>query len=247
MTRAIGSYGKCAVYDHFFGGPTNLTAMGAVGYPLALTGSGVNYVCANEGTFVNTLDEPGGVLAISTDTGDVDNFFMEVGMLKPVDGGIWMECRFKQDNVLLGQIFAGFSEVLDPTTPVMPASYIAAAYALAGVGGVVGFLYDPDATTDRWLAIAGDAGIEETIGECGGQTMVNDEYDVVRVEIDQVGTGRCWLAYKDGSLRLIKTFETVVTPTDNFYACLGIQNSTAAARNMEVDYFNAGSFVDWER
>jgi len=244
MTRSIGSYGKAQVFEHFFG--SEVAAMGTTRLPVC--GNGVNYSCTLEGTFAPTEDEPGGVLAATTNAGDDSSIAYTIGKFKPVDAGCWMEARFKADSVLLTAMWAGFAETVDATTPVMPDEYAVATLAV-GAGGHAGFLYDPDATTDRWLCCAADGAIAAAGSplECGAQTAVADQYDVVRVEIDQVGTAQCWLAVKDGALKLWKTWKTCVNPEDTFFALVMFENRSAVARCPEIDYFNAGGFVDWER
>jgi len=244
MAVSKGSFGRIRVFEDFGAPDTGLT-WGTAAQRLGLIGQ----VSVNEGSFAHTVDEPGGILAITTDTGDNDNIALYFGPFKPSDGGCVIEARFKQNDVTLGAIFCGFTETLDATTPVCPAEYATATLTVNGTGGVVGMLYDPDATTDRWLAVAGDGGAAATgaPAEAGSQAMVNDEFDVVRVEIDPNGTGRCYLAEKDGSLKLIKTFTTPVNPADIQHAVLLIENRSGAARVMEVDYFHAEGGRDWTR
>ena len=45
----------------------------------------------NEGTIVATVDEPGGVVALTSDTADDDNIALFSAGFKPSDGGMVME------------------------------------------------------------------------------------------------------------------------------------------------------------
>ncbi len=250
MVESIGTYGKMAVYEHFLGFMT--TTMSTTALPVG--SNGVNYVSVNEGSFATTVDEPGGVLAITSDTADDDNCFLYIGPFKPADGGCWMEARFKQADADDNAVYVGFTETLDATTPVCPAEYAATTLTCNGTGGMIGALYDADATTDEWLAVAGDGGAAKTniAGDTApthtSQTAVDDEYDVVRAEIYPSGGGAVWIASKGGGLNCIAEYPAgTLTPTDLQYAVVGFENRSAGANVFEVDYFNAGSFVDWTR
>jgi len=118
---AQGSRGKIQVYNDF-------TAAGGIttGVPDALynnLGGGVGLIGVNEGVLALTIDEPGGVLSITTDTADNDNHALVAGAFRPSDGGMWMEVRMKMASVAATKQahFIGFSETLSHATPVMPA------------------------------------------------------------------------------------------------------------------------------
>jgi len=244
MAVSKGSYGKMQIFEHFLGFQT--ATMGTTLLPLG--SQGWNYVSVNEGSFAATTDEDGGVLAVTTDTADNDNFFACAGPFKPSNGGVWMEVRLKMADITTDAIYVGFSETLDATTPVCPAEYATATLTVNGTGGMVGMLWDSDGTTDYWMAVAGNAGVAATGAPVSSvQAAVNDEYDVIRVEIDADGNGECYLAGLDGGFKLIKRFTTPVTNTDLVYACFGIENRSGAASTIEVDYANCGSYVDWTR
>lgn len=244
MASSIGSYGKIQVFEHFMGFDT--ATMGTTALPIGT--NGVMYVSVNEGSFATTVDEPGGILAVTTDTADNDNCFLYIGPFKPSDGGCWMEARVKNASITANAMYVGFTETLDATTPVCPAEYATATLTVNGSGGMCGMLWDPDGTTDYWMGVAGDGGVAASgAPTVTTQAVVADEFDVIRVEIDQDGTGTVYLADSNGGLKLVKTFTTCVTSTDLQFAVIGGENRAAAASTFEVDYFNAGSFVDWTR
>lgn len=241
MVTKIGSFGRIRVFEDFLAPDTALTWSAS-----AQRLGNIGQVSVNEGSFAHTVDEPGGILAITTDTADNDNCFLYAGPFKPADGGCAMEARFKVADITTCAVWGGFSETLDATTPVCPAEYATATLTVNGSGGMVGALWDSDGTADYWMAVAGDGGAAASgAPEVTTYAAVNDEWQVVRVEIDPNGTGRVYLGVNDSTLKLIHTFTTPVTATDVQHACLGIENRSGAASVIEVDYFYAEGGRDW--
>lgn len=273
---ARGSFGQLTIWEDFLDRYTEVatdptgtgiwtnvhqwpTGVGQVGE--------VSFVSVNEGSFTSTNDEPGGILAVTTDVGDDDNFAMFVGPFNPADGGMEMECRFKLD-VMTGAttpaVFVGFTETLAEATPVMPAEFATATMTYNGTGGMIGFNFDGDGTTDDWRALAGDAGAalatvikagpSGTPGTAGpaagvraGATLTADRWYVVRVVVGPDGKGECWFGDIDGGdeLQLIAESTAALGTGDEFYAVLMVENRTAAARILETDYFHAHGWRDW--
>jgi len=235
----IGSFGRIRVFEDFLAPDTALTMSTS---PQRL--GQVGQVSVGEGSFAHTVDEPGGVLKITTDTSDNDNVCLYAGPFKPADGICVMEARFKIADITAGALFVGFCETLNATTPVMPAEFATATMTYNGSGGMVGLQFDADGTTDDWRAVAGDGGAVSGDAAANGTVAnaapVNDEYDVVRVEIDDNGTGR---VYHDG--KLIKDVGVAVTPGDLQHAVLFYENRSAGAKVFEADYFFAEGGRDW--
>lgn len=235
----IGSFGRLRVFEDFLGAP-EVASMTTV----AASIGNVGYVCVNEGSFAPTVDEPGGIVAVTTDTADNDNFAMYAGPFKPADGGCVMEARFKVADITTDAIYCGFSETLDATTPVMPAEFATATMTYNGTGSIIGIQFDADGTTADWRAVFGDGGAVKSNADANGtrayEAAVNDEWDVVRVEIGTDGTARVML-----NGRVIKEITDACTVTDLQYAVLMVENRSAAASVMEVDYFYAEGGRDW--
>lgn len=236
----IGEFGVIDVLEHFMGFET--ATMGTTMLPVG--SNGVNYVSVNEGSFAATTDEPGGILAITTDTAANDNCFLCIGPFKPADGGVVMEARFKMADITTGALYVGFTETLDATTPVMPAEFDTVTMTYNGSGGMVGAQFDSAGSTDDWRAVFGDAGAVNSNADANGtrakEAAVNDEFDVVRVYVGASGRGEVYL-----NGRLIKAVNSVVTATDLQWAVIGIENRSAAASVLEVDYFIARGYIDW--
>jgi hypothetical protein len=242
---SIGTNGRLEVYEHFM----SATADSYLDVAQHIGTQGVMAVNIGAPVFVETVDEPGGIQSATTDTTDNDNIAFFIGPFKPADGGVWMEARFKA-AALTGAMYAGFSETLDATTPVMPAEFATESFVYNGSGGMVGLQFDADGTTDDWRAVAGDGGTAnvdcDSLATAALNAPVADKFDVVRVEIDPHGNGKVWLGDDAYALKLIKEFTTPVTATDLEYAVVMIENrADSVAQTLEIDYFNAGSGVDW--
>ena len=245
MATYQSEFGRVSVFEDFLGfNPDEVWNAG--GFNLGQ----VSVVSVNAGSVEDTVDETGGIVAITTGTGDNDNVALYVAPVKPSDGGAVMEARIKLDNVTtLSSLFVGFSETLDGTTPVMPAEFATTTMTYNGTGGMVGLQFDIDGTTDGWRALVGDGGAA-TAGSgngtlstsvVGGTAIAADRWDIVRVEIDPSGASRVYL---NGVL--IKAFaSTGLTASDLFFPCVIAENRTAAAIVLEVDYFYARSYRDW--
>jgi hypothetical protein len=252
-----GSCGKIEVFSDFTGiydsvawGATNLVAGDGLG------GSGIGFASVNEGSFASTVDEPGGILAITTDTGDNDNAVLLAGPFRAADGQLTFEARFKHSSATTPAIFAGFSETMALDTPVMPAEFATATMTYNGSGGMVGWSFDIDATTNDWRALMGDGGAAvsgSANGTRANATTTADRWLVARVELGQDTSAKCWLSdvghvsRPDSipELRLVKSFDAGLTATDLVYAVLMIENRTGAANVLEVDYFSACGYRDW--
>lgn len=249
---AIGS-GKVYAGSDFLGGFLTGVPTAALGTGL---GGGLSLTGVNEGSLAQTIDESGGVLAITTDTADNDNHAIYAGVFCPRDGKMVLRTRFKYSNVDTS-IFAGFAETLDLTTPVMPAEF-ATATMTYNPGGLVGLQYDVDGTTDDFRAVMGDgsAAISDSGNGVRAQaTVTADRWLEAEVIVNEDGSAECWLGdvghpnsdATQNKLRLIKRFSTgtLLTPTDVFHAVLMIENRSGNARVLEVDYFWAEGGRDW--
>lgn len=258
---ARGTFGELRVFEDFLHFEDNIAATGLATAVVWGTGyvsvGDLGFVSVNEGSLAWTIDEPGGILAITTDTGDDDNACLIAGRFQPGaagigGGGAEMEARFKFNGAAttFPAIYAGFTETLALDTPVMPAEFATATMTYNGTGGMLGFNMDIDGTTDDFRALIGDAAAggtgSGTTGVRASETLTADEWYVARVEADQAGTGRCYLGHKGDQMDLIGDFTTAgITGTDQQYAVCMCENRTAAARVFEVDYMLGHGWRDW--
>lgn len=219
-------------------------------------GAGIGFTSVNEGSFASTVDETGGVLAITTDTADNDNAALFAGKGSPRDGVMVSIARFKYSNVDCA-VFHGFTETLALDTPVMPAEFATATMTYNGTGGILGIQYDVDGTTDDFRAVMGDGGAaisDSGSGTRASATLTADRWFEATIILNPDGSGECWLgdsghAKSTSELRhrLIKRFDsgTLLTTTDLFFATLMIENRSGNARTLETDYFWVTAGRDW--
>ncbi len=241
MAEIQSQFGKLEVWNDFLAPQGDLTW----GTGVVELGGGVAMVSVNEGTINDVADEGGGVLEFLTDTGDDDNVCLISGKFEASEGAV-MEARFKVADDLGVGIFAGFSETMALDTPVVPAEFATATMTYNGTGGMVGAQYDDDGTTDGWRAVMGDGGAAVASSANGILSTATapsaDQWQIVRAHLNPDGSGE---VYVDG--KLIKKFTAGLTATDLFYAVLIVENRTAAARNVQVDYFYARGNRDWNQ
>lgn len=235
-----GSVGKIEIC-HDFGG-SNGSAAALV--PIEAFG-------VNTETYGSTVDEPGGILALGTAGADNDNAVLRFGPFKPADGVMEFEARFKYSNVDCA-VFAGFTETLDTTTPVMPAEFATTTMTYNGTGGMVGIQYDVDGTTDDFRAVYADGGAAVGTLTRASATVTADRWFIARVVVYPDTSAEVWFSdvghvATNGQpyLRLIKKFAAGLTASDLFFACLMIENRSATGRTLEVDYFKASGGRDW--
>lgn len=205
----------------------------------------------NEGTIENTVDEPGGIVAFTTDTGDDDNVAIFAGPLKAGDGPIVMEARFKTNSATLGAIFCGFSQTLAVDTPVMPAEFATATMTYNGTGAMAGLQFDSDGTAKDFRAVFGSGGVVLSGADANGTranaTITADRWYVARTEIDPSGAARVYFGdiTAGSQMKLIKSISTGVSTTAVLHPVLMFENRSAAARLFEVDYFYCRGYRDW--
>lgn len=265
---AQGSFGEIKAWNDFTAPPGGITT----GVPDALynnLGGGVGLVGVNEGVLALTVDEPGGVLDITTDTGDNDNQALVAGAFQPSNGGMVMECRFKiSDSVATTRaaVWVGFSETLALDTPVMPSERATATTTYNGTGGMLGVMFDSDSTILEFFAVAGDGGaaiatkdgrgtvgnangvqITGSSGQLGGLIATADRWYIARVEVDPDGKGRVYFGDANAAkeLTLVAQNTTALGASDKFHATALIENRSGANERLEVDYFYAKGWRDW--
>jgi len=237
-----GSFGRVRVFNDFLG--NSVSTVPTTTFVQLAGNLGCISVSVANTALAGTVDEPGGILAITTHSDDDDNCAIFAGVFKAADGGCVMEARFKMDSILLSAVFCGFSETLAVTTPVMPAEFATETLDFVATGNVVGMVYDKDANTADWRAAFGNDNVAVAGSDANGtrayEAPVLNEWDIVRVEVGADGDGWCYL-----NGRLIKTVKDAVTTTDMLHAVLMIENRSGVARLFEVDYFYAEGGRDW--
>lgn len=200
---------------------------------------------------------PNGVFAFATGGSDDDNAVVRAGQFRPKDGPHTLHVRFNYSNVDCA-IFFGFTETLDTTTPVMPAEFATATMTYNGTGGMVGFNYDVDGTTDDFRAVMGDGGSAKSDSSNGirsNATVTAARWFEGQVTLYPDGSAECWLgdsghsdSLKYNKMRMIKRFTTgtLLTTTDQYFATLMIENRSGTTRTLNIDYFFVDAGRAWD-
>jgi len=243
---AQGSFGRVRIFEDFLGMAADYAGDAPASDVVSRVGN-LSFVGVAEGTVTMTVDEPGGIVALTTSGNDNDNACLFAGPFKPSDGGVVMEVRFKMEDIASSAVFAGWTETLNQTTaPVMPAESTGATPTLtiSGSGGVAGMLHDKDNTTAVWRAVAGDGGtVASDLTTSTGTVStapVNDEFDIVRVEMDVNGDAKI---IHNG--KVIDDVAACVTASDYGFMCVMLEERAATTEKLEVDYFYAEGGRDW--
>ena len=240
-----GSFGEIRAFNDFTSLASDVTLVAGVNDLPG--GQGWAAISVNEGSVAEVVDESGGVIQFTTDTADNDNVCLVAGPFDPSKGPVSFEARFKCPTVVTRQaVYAGFTETLSLATPVMPAEFATATMTYNGSGGMLGLVWDADATTNAWKAVCGDGGGVSNSGNYGANgtdatdAMVADEYDIVRVNLYPSGFGEVW-----HDEELVASGQTSLTASDLVYAVLMIENRTSANEELQVDYVAAKGVRDW--
>ncbi len=259
---AGSSFGRIRAWNDFTAIPP-IDAADTV--PLAngsVLGGGWSLHGVNEGTVIAIVDEPGGVIQVTTDTADNDNNFISAGTWVPANGGMECEFRLKIPTSVAATraaAWCGFTETLSVATPVMPFETATTTTTYNGTGGMVGFGFDSDATSILWRFGAGDGGAalatKDATGTAGGaigidaaMTITADRWWVFKVEVFQNGLARGWAmdaASNNSEFRLIGETTAALGTADNFHATVGIENRSGANEELQVDYAYAQGWRDW--
>lgn len=250
MASTQGSISQLRIFDDFLG-PDNDLTFGAGTVKVGNFG----FVSVQEGSFEWTSDEPGGIVAITTDTGTSDNAWLIAGTFKPDDGALYFEARFKVDVIDI-EIFAGFVETVSLGTPLAPATFTTVTMSYAAGGAKVGVQYDTAGTVDDFRSVFGDstsalAGATAN-GVRAGWTPTADSWIIVKAEIEPTGgKARVYVGGIDVDPQgeSIKLVEEITVPAvlgeANLYGVLAVENSGGGATVMEVDYILVTGSRDW--
>lgn len=206
----------------------------------ALSEDGHSPWILNSGADAQALDpainlQSGGVVRLTT--GDADgttaNDGSQLVMAVPVlaqSGGLVFETRLHINTAITTvSVFAGLTDSTALEEAFSNSADVITSTATDGVG----FLYDTDATTDEWWAVAVDSGTDDTGNATSGIAPVADTYQVLRIEVSaDGGTIRFFI---DGAL--VKTLTGGgVSPDVALYATIIACATTTTSKTVDVDY-----------
>ncbi len=216
-----------------------------------------------------TVDEPGGVLSITNDTGTTDfGWAMYSSPLVPNDGAAVLEVRLKYTDISGTNFFVGFVETFPPGDPdnIVPYTMATTTITVADFGVTAGVFCDHNATNEDFhfaaaQDTAGAAGVDLTDPPVGGGrtgsdlsgATGDDSWIVYRVEIEQDGTafGYVGSTHTDaigGGEALVLVGQTsrgALDGTAVVFPVVLVDNNAGSAMTTEVDYFAIDGDRDW--
>ncbi|KKM79248.1 hypothetical protein LCGC14_1351810 [marine sediment metagenome] len=220
-------------------------------------------------TLVTTVDEPGGIMSITNDTGTTDfGWAMYSAPLVPQDGAAVIEVRLKYTDISGTNFFVGFVETFPNTDPdnIVPYTIATETISIANFGVTAGVFCDHNATNeDFYFAAAQDATgaagvtlVSPAVG--GGRTGVDlsgatgdNSWIVYRVEIEADGTafGYVGSVHTDAigggeALALVgQTSRGALDGSAVVFPVVLVDNNAGSAMTTEVDYYAIRGDRDW--
>lgn len=161
-------------------------------------------------------------------------------------GPLVMEARVALPAQTARSVFVGFSGVAGAVqVEMVTGSTTTVTYASTQGDNVCGFFFDSQLTSKNWHIVhkGGTASAPTTTALCdSGVLPVNDEFDVLRVEIDPNANTRFYI---NGVL--IRTTANTVSTTVNLAAIAGVWATTTTVATLDVDYVAAEANRYWDR
>jgi hypothetical protein len=148
--------------------------------------------------------------------------------------GLYAEARLKcVTNIATMSVFFGFTD----STSLEEAFTNSADTITSTATDACGFLYDTDATTDEWWAVAVDTDVDDTGNATTGVAPVADTYQVLRVEVS--ADGNTIKFYINGTLVATRSAGGV-SPDASLYATVIACATTTTSKSVDVDYIDCG-------
>lgn len=273
MPEIQSVFGKVRVFEDFMGLPAAATISDATA---GTRWNDVSLIAVSgDVDLTHTVDESGGVLAISGAGGAADGLVITTSPFTPAGNGTAVvEARFKNSSATDFRFFCGFQETVSLSETVNPYTLSGTTLTANAAGEVVGFYYDSQATTDDFRFMAGAnssastgarvrcgwkvAGLNSnatTLGSLGiraGATLTADRWMICRVELDPDGTARGYLgevAAAGGNAHapfLVATLEAgELSTTAVYFPVLQMLAQSTGDPTGEVDYFGVTYNRDW--
>ncbi len=155
------------------------------------------------------------------------------------NGGVSVECRLHINTAITNSV-VNFGLTDDTSTVEMPATIGGGDAITTNAADAVVMCYDSAADTDQWFGIAVDSDTDDTGNATLGVAPTADTYQVLR--IDFLDTGGAGIEFfVDGTRRLALSGDAGVSPNVNLYAIVAVDENSAAAQVVDVDYIKVVS------
>ena len=183
--------------------------------------------------------QEGGVILLTT--GDADGTTANDGSqiiahlpMQADSGGLFFEARIHINTAITDvSVFAGLTDV----TTLEEAFSNSADTITSNATDACGFLYDTDATTDEWWALAVDTNVDDTGNAATGTAPVADTYQVLRLEV--APDGNTVTFFINGGLVATRSAGGV-SPSTNLYATVIACATTTTSKGVDIDYISFG-------
>lgn len=220
--------GKVELFDHFTGA--------------ALRGE-IAGVAENSGTAAIVVGQEGGAAVITTGTSSGNRAHLSAGLnWKAASGGIVFRARVKKITEITScALFVGLTDTVSQENPIE----LGASQAItSSATDAVGFIFDTDATIDKWWigGVKADVDTALTAVNLNGtqQAPVADEWQEFEIHVNSDGDAVFYFGrdLNEGNygLREVGRIENCVTPGTLLTPHVGIETRTTAARSAYVDY-----------
>jgi len=179
---------------------------------------------------------PDGIIAVTLAASDNDTSQLVLSLpVTASKGSLVFEARVAAGTSIEDMcICMGFTDV---STLELPASVSGTTITTTASNAVV-FVYDTDATVDRWYGVGVAADTDATGNGITASAPVADTFAVYRIEISADGATAKFFINGSEVKRLTASS---VTASTSLYATIVIENRDAdGASNLKVDYIKAG-------
>jgi len=252
MTVKQSERGKIEVFDDFLGRELPLASTGANSAPSGSTGALLNFhplvvrgdsINDDDAGIVPVADALSGVARFQSGNSDGDACILGTETCLRVDkmAPIVVEARVEMAALTSRMVFMGLcGDFDDAQTDICTGSGTTLALTETYL---CGFVYDSGVTVVNWyMPYKGGttAGITTATAIASGVTPVKEEFDILRLEVDNNGTARWFI---NGVLK--QTVEGACSTSAVMSAMIGTIATASANATLDVDYLYISANRDW--
>lgn len=175
----------------------------------------------------------GGHVRITTGAADDDDVDFASDLEFEAQKACCLEVRIANNDVDMVAFNVGFSDATGEAADTI-AMMLSGTTLASEASDFVGFLWDPDATTDTIRCVAVKNDVDQTVIDTS-KVLTDGLFTVLRVDVDALGNADF---YVDGIHK--GTLLRCITVTDDLCIYIGVINhGEAAANTVDVDYIKA--------
>ena len=249
MTIIQGEVGRIRMFEDFLGAEIPLALATTVENLGQFRIGGQNITNAAAGLVLLDTDGLNGIAELTT--GDTNEDTTAIMSAKCFDAGymgtLVLETRLRLPALTAKAVYVGFTDVggdsVDLATDVI--NYSTTVTITITASHLCGFYLSSELVgyTEDWHAVhkGGTTAVQLTTTDIDlDNVAVEDEFQILRLEVDNNGTAR-W--YIDGVL--LKTLEGAMSTTGDVMAMVAVTENGGDLATMEVDYVMVEANRDW--